>query len=319
MNIKQMHTLHQCRDGNEFLARFNGPEINLQRILDDAVSPGAQATALVAGSIAKGFGRPESDVDLLLMVEHEADIRRDAATIVFRNGADGRIISHKYFANGIEFGVDVCSLEGLGGLIALIDLLVNTLHQPQGPQALPVLSHDDIRFLDAVRNGWVIHHPTLAERVRQRLQSHLLPLYCASFFYIQHLETLEDCYALHGDHPEVFAANVRLCAHRGTLSLLGSHGVTDPNERWTWKYLHRLLKGQDATLDLLRSLYFMGPLEQPEQRIERLRGLRSLGQLAQQALARDPTLASVVSLVRKKVAYVFDEALLQSTTVPSLG
>jgi hypothetical protein len=296
------------------LARFNGPEVNLQRILSDAIAPGAEATVMVVGSIAKGFGRPESDVDLLLMVHRETDIRRDASSIVFRNGAEGRILSHKYFAEGIEFGVDVCSMEGLSGLIALIDLLVGTLHQPQAAQALPVLSQDDIRFLDAVRNGWVIHHPALAEQVRRRLQSQLLPLYCASFFYIQHLETLEDCYSLHADHPEVFAANVRLCAHRGALSLLGVLGVTDPNERWTWKYLHRLLDGQHATLSLLQGLYFRNLAETPGQRIESLRGLRALGGHVHQRLTEDPAMAGAVALVRKRVAYAFDEELLQATT-----
>lgn len=318
MNVKKMHAVHKCRSAEDFQSFLATTDLGIGKILGDVATEGATATVFVVGSIPKGFGRPESDVDLLVLVERDSQVRRDGHSIVFHNGSDGRFLSHKYFADGVEFGVDVCSLEALSGLVASVELLLRALGQPQKLGALPVLPYEDIRFLDVVRNGWVIHDPAFAGAVRERLKSALLPLYCASFYYIQHLEALEDCYSLRDEEAEVFATNVRICAHRATLSLLAARGITDPNERWLWKYVHRFFggaghPGDEQLFRLLRRLSFISPQASPQERLDSLRDLRQLGAVAEGTLSTEPKLAGVVAALRAKLAYVFDDQALKAT------
>ena len=311
MRTKTMHVAHETRSAEEFLSFLATTELTIGSILRDVAMNDVNATVMVVGSIPKGFARPESDIDLLVMLDRDEQVRRTSDSIVFYNGSDRRFMSHKFDSGGMEFGVEVCSLEGLSGLIASVDLLLNALSQPKHMGALPVLPYDDIRFLDMVRNGWVLHNPAFASAVKDRLRCKLLPLYCSSFNYIQYLEALEDCYSLREQAGEVFATNVRICAHRAALSLLALRGITDPNERWTWKYLNKL---EDAKLlQLLSVLIFPRFDSSAEERLASLRQLRQLGQIVEHALGSEPTLAAVVAELRMKLAYVFDERTLKAT------
>lgn len=319
--MKTMHAFHDCTSAQEFVERISSVGATVDVFLKTAVAAGAGATVLAVGSIPKGFGRPESDIDLLLIAEKRSDLLTDGPTISFVSGSEGQVTAHKLFFEGVEFDVEALSLESLDGLGRLVDRLVGVLREPGSMKGLPILPDEDIRLLDMLRHGWVLHGHEFASQLRGRLKVDLLPLYWATANFIQHMEYVEDVFALRDADPETFCTILRLCAQRAANSVLGMAGVTDLNDRWTWKHLHRALGEDGADAALLKStlarLMFMTPEAAAGDRGAALRALVLLGQGIEARLRSDARVAPVVAALRQKFNYVYDEATYAASTAPA--
>ncbi|MGO6984221.1 nucleotidyltransferase domain-containing protein [Rhizobium leguminosarum] len=312
--MKKKHGLSLCVNKADFVSRIETLGLSIDYFLAEVLVDPTNATIAVAGSIAKGLSTPESDIDLIVIVEKAAQVRSESSSIVFRPKSGLSGLEHKFFHQGVEFDVEIYVMEELSSLEAAVNTLVTVLHQPQSMQTLPILRSDEVKLLDNLRNAWVLSGEPYADLILKRFHVRHLPLYCALFYYTEYLESLEDAFALRDEDARVFCAATRICAGYAVHSMLGIHGVSDPSEKWMWKYVARVTAKSAGNHELiwkhLNDAYFVGLEEAATDRDQVLKRIWNVGHDLVSSLRSIPGAGAVLESLSTRFSYVFDERVI---------
>lgn len=274
-------------------------------VVKDTVDPGI----VVVGSIPKGFAKPESDIDLLVITEREADHLPGSPTLVLKAGANSRTYMHKVSLNGIEIDVEAISLETLSELKTSVGSLYRFFTTQSSSEPIPELSQEDVRLIDMLRHGWAISGEQQIDLFKSSFKADLLPIYFAVYNTIQMLEYFEDVLSLKNEDPATLCGIVRICMVRAAMAFLGAGGITDQNEKWTWKHLNRVASKLDpvgqALIEQIVHHAFLSirDIQDRDQLVTSIDGIR---QKVEGYLCLNPMVKGTLASVRSKFTYSFD-------------
>jgi predicted nucleotidyltransferase len=308
---KQRHNLFGVKTTAQFVSELRALGIEVDELIGGITRPGANIGVVVVGSITKGFAKPQSDIDLLILCESKSDLLADSASHLISAGDEGRIAIHKKFAAGIEFDIEVVSYDSLANLRHSVEALLSVFAGNVEGNGIPELSYDDLRFLNMLRTCWTIRGGEIVDKFKTEFRSDLLSVYFAIYYCIQYFEYLEDAISYKDESEEVFCTAVRLCAQCACLSLIGLMGFTDPNVKWLWKYIHTGILNQpsanvDSIVSLLRRLFFIGLSSTSHDRDKTIAELRSVKDGLDKFFAKDPRLSALLKQVLTQFKYILD-------------
>jgi Nucleotidyltransferase domain len=222
------HTLHECRDAQEFRLRFESATgSSVEQAIDPIVAAGTPKAVFLTGSLPLGMATSGSDVDLVVLVDERATVRalegvstNNERRLIFSNESDplraGEFLS---VINGILVDMAVIITPSIASIYHRL--------RSRGPE----LSESEILTLGRLRTGWLLwqsdgylarHHLTLTDPV--------FDVYCCTRSYVsalhllqkarKALESMDIPLTLHLGRSSVEAAYLAYFAGEG-LSYLG--------------------------------------------------------------------------------------------------
>jgi hypothetical protein len=307
--MKTRHDLWQARTADDFAARTLALGIDLKEMIA-TLSNAPQDTALmVVGSVAEGLANPESDVDLLLLVDSGEVLRKSTqADWSFSTGEAYKPATVKFFPKGVELDIEVCVLDRASTLKATTDTLMKFMSAPDSADGIPKLQTQEQRFLHQLRKSWVVANDPVAERWRRDLSVSHLPIYSMVTNYIDYMELLEDVVSALRKNDLLDVANVgRVCAEYGAQSLLGLGNETNPSRKWLAHLLTDLGRGKpelkpltDAALGLL----FPAPDMSEASGAQYVQNLRAFGLRLKKIMDGNVSLHRMFDMLFSKLHYI---------------
>lgn len=240
--MKASHNLWQASSAEDFIARNAAIGIHVDEILRTLTSGTQGASIMLVGSIAEGLANPQSDVDLLLLVDSEEQIDRSVdAGWSFATGEPYKPLTVKLFRHGVEYDIEVCVLEGARTLLDSVDALVNFMSAAGSAEGVQKLAVQDVRFLHQLRSGWPLANADVALTWQKRFRVQHLAVYAMINNFIGYMEYLEDVISAQSKGNMLDVANIgRICAECAAHTLLGIGGQTNPNRKWIAQLLVNL-------------------------------------------------------------------------------
>ncbi len=297
---KLPHRLHGLDGPDAFVAALAATGVDLEEVLATCIEPGADAGVLLGGSLAEGVGNASSDVDLIILLESERELRTDCEGLAIRAG---RSAERLLYRNGIEINLEIYIRDDVEDLMSAFVSIAPALYNPSEVEQIPMLQPFDTRFLHRLRNGWPLRGLNRIEMWRDEFMVDLLATYLVVFYFIAFCDLLEDANAMAEDLPEAGVFVGRRSAEHAMLSLLAKSGFTSPNTKWLLHW-SGLARGQvpASLLDTGRSLLldFVDPTD-----VRRyLHKVAAFGRDVLEVLRQEPELRSATDFVRTRFAYV---------------
>ncbi|MDE2465764.1 MAG: hypothetical protein KGO02_18925 [Alphaproteobacteria bacterium] len=314
---KLPHSLHGLDGPEAFLAALATAGVNLDEVLATCIKPSSETGILLGGSLSEGVGNASSDVDLVVLLESESELRPDCDGLIIRAGRSVELLLYR---KGIEINLEVYVRKDVEELMSAFLSFAPALYNPSDVEQIPILQPFDIRFLHRLRTGWPLKGLRRIEMWRDEFMVDLLGTYLAVFHYNGFCDLFEDAVAMARDLPEAGVFVGRRGAEQAMLSLLAKSGFTSPNTKWLlhWSALAR--RQYPATLlDAGRSLLLDAVDDDEVQNF--LHRLFEFGQNVLGVLRQDPELRRATDFLRTQIAYVAyePEAMASNMPIRSLG
>jgi len=223
------HSLHACRNVDEFLPQFEAAvQCRVQNIADHVIAPGAPKAILLVGSLPLGMANSGSDIDLFVLVDSRSALHVDEQRGI---NSDQRL----------EFANDSDALLA-GEFAALSSGLLVDLHVVITPTIRniyrrlrrkgPELTEGEVRTLGRLSTAWLLWQSE--DYLKQHdvvLKNDVLNVYCCTKHFVsalvhrrkaeQALDLNDTPLALHLARISVEAAYLAYFAREG-MPFLGS-------------------------------------------------------------------------------------------------
>lgn len=298
---KRAHSLHAARSLSELNPMLEAHGISLDHLLDERQVDPVRTGTLVVGSIAEGLGTPHSDVDLLVLVEHGADVlNHDSVRLHTMRSRESLT-----YTGGVEINIEVVQRPVLADALGAFLDVAPLLYDHRELVSIPILGPVELQLLHRVRTGWVARGAAVVDRWRDEFLVELLSIYLSVAHFVMANELLEDARALVDATDGSFSLAARAVAQEELLCLLAYAGCTNQQPKWVARLGERLLRqAWPVVLDRLLDLSFLPRKLDREQREEALLALVQLSQSVRATLAASPDLATAVRIVDAQLHYV---------------
>jgi len=297
---KRIHELHACRSGAELLAGLEAAGVHIHERVAALLRPGCPFALLAVGSVAEGTATPESDLDLMVLIDSEDDFVASANVL---NLAAGRSREVLFYIEGLEVNIDFMSRDRMEPIIESMLSLAPALYDPRDVKEVPLLAPGDVTFLHRLRTGWVLEGDDTVALWRDEFMVDILPMYLGVRCYYSSVELLEDAISvLRGPSPAAYHVG-RSCVEYTLMAVLTQEGFTSMNPKWLVHWVHRTGGDTRALLDRGARLLFPvvgGPDEERAYVGEVAAFVRG----ARARLDRDPAIARAIEYLRGEIAYV---------------
>ena len=297
---KLPHCLHGLDGPDAFVAALAAAGVDLDEVVATCVKSGADAGVLLGGSLAEGVGNASSDVDLIILLESERELRTDREGLAIRAGRSSELLLYR---NGIEINLEIYVRDDVEELMSAFVSLAPVLYNPSEVEQIPMLQPFDTRFLHRLRNGWPLRGLHRIEIWRDEFMVDLLATYLVVFYFIKFCDFFEDAMAMAQLLPVAGVFVGRKSAEHAMLSLLAKSGFTSPSTKWLlhWSGSARgqcpaslLDTGQSLLLDFV----------DPDDVQRYLQQVAGFGRDVLQVLRQDPELRSATDFVRSRIAHI---------------
>jgi predicted nucleotidyltransferase len=300
-SIKSGHDLYQATDGAQFEAALRRRETDIDDLLRGLVSGGQPIGVLLGGSIAEGVANPSSDVDLLVLLEDNAEITPSDGL----NLRPGRAVETVTYRAGVEFNIEMFRQRDVLRLIESFVQMAPALYDPHELDAIPMLQPYDLRFLHRLRTGWILRGPEVVDRWRDELMVDLLPIYLT----VRHLnafnELFEDALAFREIHPPASFLTSRTCIEHCLQALLACRGFTSQAKKWIPYWIDRLPVKEDSQLARAGLGMLLRGFDESELPAH-LSAVRALGRDIAELLAHEPEIGAAMTYLRHNLTYLGD-------------
>lgn len=299
---KRRHSLHECKNVDEICERLMQSGIDLSKLVGDLVTRDCKRSILITGSIAEGMGTPESDLDVMVLVDSYRDLIRARDMLNLRTGHSQEVLT---YANGVEINIDFMARDRLMPLMASLVALLPSMYDPRDLDHIPFISATDLQFLHRLRTAWVLEGWEIANTWRSEFMVNLLPLYLSVKNYVDGVELLEDSFSMVGEPTGTAILMARMAVEHCISAILAKADFTNQSKKWLLRFCTKMNDGpQRAILQQALELFFP-PLtaDALEQRVYVLRtqelfaGLRTL-------LEDDDATAQAIQFLRKEISYI---------------
>lgn len=208
---------------------------------------------VLGGSVAEGFGTPDSDIDLLTI----ADAAEGGLSIQEEDCAISTIL----LSGGAEVSLERYSSRVVTRLTSLMDEVAAVLADPASANRVPTITAmSDLRFLHRLRTSFSLTGGTEVTALRERLRLDLLPQFVLLMSIKLHFAHREDALA---ERDQGSTRSAAWCIRSATSALAGAFlatlGHSHHNDRWRIRLLEGLAD-EPVAADLLN--YMVGaPIE----------------------------------------------------------
>lgn len=299
---KRRHSLFGHVNAETFTDALTREGVSLAALLGSLTAGDEAAGVLLVGSLAEGLGTPQSDVDLLVLLGNRDDIVMSAQDFVF---TQGRIVEFLRYQEGIEFNLEFLFWDDVVALVNPLVDMAPALYDPSRVTSLPLLTYAELRLLHRLRTGWPLSGHATAARWVDELLVHLLPTYVTLRNYMDFHELLEDAWSAREAPPGALTHIGRLAVEKALFSVLGWHGLTNPNNRWLIHLAQRLDQGPSGTTAArAQELLFPPRTFDAPASIGYLTDVTALGDAMRELYQPDPELRRAIKYLHSSIHYV---------------
>lgn len=298
---KRSHDLFDLAGPTAFLESLSRNGINLPEFVNQKLVPGCEPPGiLLVGSLAEALGNGESDIDILILVEHEADVRRDADSLRLSTGQSSELLEYR---NGLEFNFEFVARERQTRLLNDFLALAPALCDASKVERFSLIERFDLRFMHRLRTGWAVGGGDIVDRWRDEFLVDLLPNYLSIRHFFEYLELLEDLNSLQRLHPTSVPHVARQCAEALLAALLASEGWTSQSRKWFIRSSEKLEGRAAALAGTAIRLMFPDRLMDAAQIDRHIAEIEALGAGVEEFLAGNPESATGLLFLRKTISY----------------
>jgi predicted nucleotidyltransferase len=299
---KRSHSLFGHASAATFTDALAREGINLATLLGSLTAGDEAPGVLLVGSLAEGLGTAESDVDLLVLLGSRDDLVISTQDFVF---TQGRIVELLRYQEGVELNLEFLFWDDLVALVNPLVDMAPALYDPSRVTSLPLLTYAELRLLHRLRTGWPLSGHTTVARWVDELLVHLLPTYVTLRNYMDFHELLEDASSALDGPPGALTHIARLAVEKALFSVLGRHGLTNPNNRWLIHLARRLDQGPSGALVArAQELFFPPRALDASGSIGYLTDVTALGDAMRELYQPDPELRRAIDYLHSSIHYV---------------
>lgn len=225
------HSLHECRNAEEFCARFEATTgRTVQDVVGQVVASSVPKAVFVVGSLPLGMGASGSDVDLIVLVDSKTALVNGEGHIA--NNAQQLEFSSE--SNLLLAGIFLSTNEGV--LVDLHVAVTPVIHgiykrlRRRGPE----LSETEIRTLGRLNTGWLLWETDgYLERNEAILKDTTLDVYCSTKYFVSALhEIAKAARALDCNDATLALQLGRLSIELAYLAYFASEGIVYLGSKW---------------------------------------------------------------------------------------
>lgn len=232
--IKRKHDLYLCQNEKELSVSLYQNGINIDFIVRNHLVEDAVYSILAVGSITKGYGNSESDIDFLVLIENSKDFISHQGNVNIEYGKSFEVLIYQ---NGIEINFDFMARDKLNDVVDSFLSIAPALYNPSEMKSLNLIGWEDLQFLDRLKNGWVISGVNQVKIWRDEFMVEMLPIYISVKEYFEGNEFLEDAVSALKINDNSASYIARMTVEHGMKSLLGLLGNTDQGKKWIFKWI----------------------------------------------------------------------------------
>lgn len=307
--MKERHDLWQSNSASDFISRSSAMGIDLIGTTNSLTRTPEKSSLMLVGSIAESMATPESDIDLLLLVEKEDQLDySNGVEWSFSSGEPYKPVTVKIFPKGIEFDIEICVLEKAGDLLGSVGKLMDFMGNTSSIDGIPKLQTQEIRFIHQLRSGWKLSNESIADYWQSSFQTKHLPLYSMVNNFIEYMELLEDVISAERKHNLLDVSNIgRICSEHLAMTLLGMGGFTNPNRKWLAHALFDLKKQRPefaGPTDQAIHLLFPPAHFKETEASQYINQLKKAGEQLRILMNRDARLSNMLDLLFSKLHYI---------------
>jgi hypothetical protein len=225
------HSLHECISAREFCSAFEALiGMRTAQIADEFVLPTSERAIFLVGSHPLGMATSGSDIDLIVLISSEADLRRH------RSGVESNTNQFLAFCSesslvAASFVKLICgvAVEVQAVVTPAIERIRSRLRR-RGPE----LTESEIMNLSRLSTGWLLwESPGYLQRSGVAVTDSALDVYCSTRYYVSALilrrKGLRACEI--GDIPLAFHLG-RASVEMAYLSYFASEGYSYLGAKW---------------------------------------------------------------------------------------
>ena len=300
---KMPHRLHECRTVDDLSKSLLEAGINLQQMEKKFIREGTPFALLLSGSIPEGTATAESDLDLMMLVEHTRDLKEDSSLLNVETGLAKETL---FYTQGIEINIEFMCRDSLGSVIEALIALAPVMYDPREVERIPVIERPAVHFLHRLRTGWILSGESIVNRWRDEFMVSILPLYLSVNYYFEALEVLERAYSMVGGLPGSAAYLGHVAAESGLRALLAGAGYTGQGKKGIFPWCARL-EAEDVSAAMMiragRELIFPGFLTEQDQQRKYLESVIQFIRLVREHLGRDEAIGRAINYLHTRVSY----------------
>jgi len=302
---KRRHSLYQACNGPDLLARLESLGIDLAAEVGRYVAGECPFAILAAGSIAEGTANAASDLDLLVLVPSQRQLKRAQAAVHLESGHSAEVLLYR---EGVELNIDFMARDRLDGVVEAFLAIAPVLYDAREVKRIPLIQPTDLQFLHRLRSGWVLKGEDIVQLWRDEFIVELLPLYLTVRYFYLGIEMLEDAVAVEAGPTGAVPYMARQAVESGLLSILATTGCCSQSHKWLLHWSERALTTLDPTarsvLHTGRQLLFPGELELPAERQDYLDAVRRFYGHVCAVIERDIAVRKAIQYITAKIGYV---------------
>lgn len=298
--MKIKHNLYAARNPQELKKMMEQQGIDIVEIVRSRMQPHTDFAIMAIGSLTTGYGTPESDLDIMVLMDTKRNFARVATDINFENAHSFEVVFYK---EGIEINIHFMARDELNNIIESFLAMAPALYNPADMKSFFLLEQNDLQFLDRLKNGWILFHEEQAKIWQDEFMSDLLPVYSAVKNFFDSLAFLEDANsALHNNqHPQVIFYMGTKSMEHGLAALFAASGYTSQAKKWMFAWAQALQEHPvHATLQEGLALLFP-PLEEPA---SYLKNIASFHKSLQKELSQNASIKKALDYLTQKINYL---------------
>lgn len=297
--MKRAHDLYWHGDAGSFLSGLAAQGVDFGAVLRRFVDTEAPFSALLVGSLAERTGNAASDVDLMVILQHEDALKVGDDHPRLDHGKSFEILIYE---TGIELNIKFVLWRDVLPIKATLEGLLAAIGDPSGVSSIPFLPSWELRFLHKLRSGWLLAGGNLVEEWRDALMTNLLPPYLAVRHFNEFDEWLEDASAMVEEHPASAIYAARSGAESALVALLAAQGFTSPSRKWIFHWMRQCANQEFEHIFSLGRSLLLEDWQGRERGLIRL--ARELGEMVRPIIAADPVVSIAVARLRRVISYV---------------
>lgn len=220
-----LHNLYIANNAKELKTTLSALEVDIAEIVKKRLREHCDFSILTVGAFVSRYARITTNLELMVLIHSKDDfVRNHTDTNFERAGSFSAIVKHKE----LELHINFMARDNLHSAVESFLSIAPALYNPKDIKRIFLMSEDDLRFLNNLKNGWVLFNEKEAATWKDEFMVELLPIYISIEEYLEGFKHLEKTilFSQESTDSNNIVYGARKSVEHALSSLLGSAGDT---------------------------------------------------------------------------------------------